>query len=620
MTSGYVCTKGRMLGTAHHDPRRLLRGAIGRAGRRSEQPLDAIVSDLGHRLRQIIADSGPDAVGLFLGTKVFNESDAFGSTFRLASALGSRSFYTIDSVDVSAKVVAGLKLTGLRHSLYPPRFDQANAGLVLMFGLNPVVSHTQGNSNALARVRDLSSRGEVWVIDPRRTETAQAATRHLQIRAGTDLHLLAHLVREVLAAGADVGYLRTHTSGVDTLRAAVERFDRATTARRTGLHPDDIAALVRSIRAAASVVVCTGTGTRMGRDATATEWLAYVLAIVTGSFDRRGGHLVVNRGLFHAPDWATARSDGPASRPELPAWAGQYPCAALADEALAGNLRALIVFGGNPLLAIPGEGRMRAALSSIEVLAVHDVVPTATTDLATHLFPSTGQFEQDAVVRGITPTGARYSQYVPALFEPEADRRPASWLVGRLGDELGLLGLRDLGPDEVHAAPVSLLRQAPDLCSLEPAVEVGAFVNDLPGRRWDLADPEIIDAIDHVGEPDRLLLIGRRQPRHVNWYLTDLVGPSGRTDDADALMHSDDAASLGVEHGDRVVLRTAHGEIEVRLAVTDSIARGAVSLPHGHAGCNVNAVLSAQHEVDAISGMPRQSGVAITVHPVAVVS
>ena len=45
-----------------------------------------------------------------------------------------------------------------------------------------------------------------------------------------------------------------------------------------------------------------------------------------------------------------------ASRPELPRVLGQVPAVALADEIEAGNIRALVVTGGNPLTAFPRAG------------------------------------------------------------------------------------------------------------------------------------------------------------------------------------------------------------------------------------------------------------------------
>ncbi|CAN0372447.1 unnamed protein product, partial [Phaeothamnion confervicola] len=128
---------------------------------------------------------------------------------------------------------------------------------------------------------------------------------------------------------------------------------------------------------------------------------------------------------------------------------------------------------------------------------------------------------------------------------------------------------------------------------------------------WDLTDEDVLESIATVEDPAPLVLIGRRQTLHVNWYMTDLAGPSGRTDDAAAWMHPLDASARGLRDGDVLELQTAQGSLRTSLRVTDAIAAGAVSVPHGHTSCNVNSILSAHKSVDAISGMPLLSGVAV---------
>jgi anaerobic selenocysteine-containing dehydrogenase len=92
-------------------------------------------------------------------------------------------------------------------------------------------------------------------------------------------------------------------------------------------------------------------------------------------------------------------------------------------------------------------------------------------------------------------------------------------------------------------------------------------------------------------------------------------------------MHPDDARARGLESGARVVVRSASGEVNAPLEVTDEIARGVVSLPHGwghhregarmeiaraHAGASLND-LTDESRVDALSATASFSGVPVTV-------
>jgi anaerobic selenocysteine-containing dehydrogenase len=398
------------------------------------------------------------------------------------------------------------------------------------------------------------------------------------------------------------------------------------TAQRTGLAPSDIQDLVQSIRHAKTISVCSGTGSRMGPYPTTTQFLLLALSVITGSFDKPGGSPASGRGVIFAPEGAVAEAPGPRSRPELRMWAGQMPCSAMADEIEAGNLRAVLSFGGNIMTAVPGSTRLGRALASLEVFAVHDIVPTASTDLATHVLPGTSELEDGSLVAGLTYAGRMFRQYAPAVFAPIADRKPTWFYVDELGRRLGLSVFPEgVTEDSVHepvfgrVGQVSDLASAPDGMVVGDEIPFGGFVDTLPEGRWNLAPEDLIDEIVHAQEPPDLVLIPRRQIRHLNSFMVDMPGPSGKVDHPDVLIHPEDARSAGVEDGAGTVVRTISGELLLRARVTDDIARGAVSVPHGYRDANVELLLSCGDGVDPISGMPRQAGVAVAIEPATIV-
>src|SRR5438034_10488417 len=99
-----------------------------------------------------------------------------------------------------------------------------------MFGINPVVSHGYITplTDPVRRIRNYRNRGgRVWVFDPRRTETAALADRHVALRPGTDAVVLAWLVRELLEQGADQDELAAYvdTADIRKLKDALSVFD-----------------------------------------------------------------------------------------------------------------------------------------------------------------------------------------------------------------------------------------------------------------------------------------------------------------------------------------------------------------------------------------------------------
>jgi formylmethanofuran dehydrogenase subunit D len=83
---------------------------------------------------------------------------------------------------------------------------------------------------------------------------------------------------------------------------------------------------------------------------------------------------------------------------------------------------------------------------------------------------------------------------------------------------------------------------------------------------------------------------------------------------AEVVIHPDDAAAVGLSEDQPLIVRSEHGELTGIAKVNASVRRGAVSVPHGHAGANVN-VLTSKDDIDLITGMTRYSGVAVSLHP-----
>lgn len=87
-----------------------------------------------------------------------------------------------------------------------------------------------------------------------------------------------------------------------------------------------------------------------------------------------------------------------------------------------------------------------------------------------------------------------------------------------------------------------------------------------------------------------------------------------RGEAAEIVVHPDDVAAAGVSDEQRLIARSALGKLTGVARVDASVRRGAVSVPHGHAGANVN-VLTSKDDIDLVTGMTRYSGVPVSLHP-----
>jgi len=633
LSRGYTCPKGRALGALHHHPERLDDPSQRHGASMAPTGWDDCLDDLASRIGTTVADHGPDAVGMYLASGSAFDAAGRRTAERWLRQLGSAQKYTATTIDTPSKPLVAELVSG--WSGLTPLWDERGSKLLLLLGTNPVVSH--GHSNCMpdpvTRLRDAGRRGEVWVVDPRATETAKLATRHLAARAGSDWCVLGWLVRSLLDGGADEGFLAAHVEGVERLRAAVGAFDDAMATAHTGLAVEDLRALLDAVRQAGRVSALTGTGVSMSASANVTEWLLWALEAVTGSLDRPGG-VWFNPGFMMQIDTRTltptdgVAERGPASRPELPRRFGEYPCAGLVDEIEAGNLRALLVVGGNPLTALPDRERTEAALRNLDVLAVADIVRTDTTALATHLLPCAGQLERADLPWLLDCYQLEVaSQYSAAVVPPARRRWPLWRIMAELGSRLGLDVLPG-GMDAATATDDDLLapiaaRGRADLATLQAHPSgishggpVHGWVSErlLADGRWRIAPAEMVAQLQDLLRapvPTGPVLIPRRQLRTMNSQMRALGGPVGYPPQIRALIHPADAAVAGVGDGDEVTITARTGSVVARVQLDAGLVPGAVSLPHGWDHPNVCALTSASADVDPLTGMVLQSGLPV---------
>jgi anaerobic selenocysteine-containing dehydrogenase len=641
VTRGYMCPKGSALPRMHHDPRRLERPLLRVEGALKPTSWDRCLGDLSTRLRGIIDRHGPASVGIFFGSGVGMDAAGYRMAQVLHAALKTPARFSPLTIDGTAKSLVATLVGGFTGLMPRPDYERVN--LAIYIGINPMVSHghTVAMPNPAKTIRATAARGEVWVIDPIHTETARFASRHMAPRPGTDYAILAYLIRELLQDGANEEILARHTQDNAALRQAVAPFERERAAIIAGVSAEELDQLLASVRRAGRLAVETGTGVTMSDGANLTQWLAWVLMIITDSMNRPGG-VWFHPGFVNRMDAAALPimtdilGPGPKSRPELNSILGEYPCAALPDEINAGNIRALLNLGGSIIRSFPDVHALRPALQRLEVFATLEIVENETTALSTHVLPTKDQLERPDIALWDFLSPRVNAQYTRATVSPVGERRATWWvlaeLMRRLGFETpGSVPADDQASGADDAMLATLVENA--RCSFAeltdrgyvetghelPARWVDAHIERLGG--WRVAPASLVAQLTTLssthlaaaGEPVSLSLTPRRQRRHLNaqyLFLGDVF---------DVLLHPTDAANAGVQHGQPVTVRTAKGEVVGTARVDPRIRRGVISVPHGHEHANVN-LLTSTREVDALTGMARYSGIPVSVHPVPVAS
>ncbi|MBB4614269.1 molybdopterin-containing oxidoreductase family protein [Novosphingobium taihuense] len=628
LSGGYSCSKGRNLPAFHRSPRRLLAPKIRRNGEFTTTDWDEALDDLADNLRTIVEQSGVQAIGFFIGAGAFFDGLLYLTARGAAAKMGTPQAYSDQTIDSIPKSIACELVAGSPMALTQPDFERCR--MLLYFGANPLVSHGQAtaHSNPTKLLRDVAKRSEVWVVDPRKTETARNATHHLVVRPGSDHAILAYLVREILQDGADRAYISSHCQDVEQLAEAVSQFDLARASQATGLGEDSLKDLLAAVRRHGRVAIECGTGVSMSSTGGVVHWLSLALMAITGSLDQEGGvwfnpgfHTQADkRDIPSAPPEGYVRP-GPASRPELSSWIGEYPVAAMPDEIAAGNLRALINLSGGLVQCMPDVARSKAALESLEVLATLDVVETETTQISTHVLPLKAQLERlDASMCLDMISPAVATSYTDVVIPPPPGVRSGWWVLAQIGKRLGYDLALGVDPDSTSDEEFMAYLTSDSPTSLPEMKEKG-YVQATPAvfgwflKRigevggWRLAPAPLVEQLATISVHDApLLMISRRLHLHFN------SRSNGTKEAGGIIMNDEDAMEAGLSEGAKAIVRSAHGSVEGIVRIDKTLSRGVMNVPHGFADINANALTSLEH-VNKLTGMPTYSALPVTVVP-----
>jgi anaerobic selenocysteine-containing dehydrogenase len=675
---GFICPKAVALQDIHYDKDRLKHPV-----RRTSQgwqriEWDEAFDEVAQNLKRIQAQHGRHAVATYLGNPTVHSYGALLFAPPFLRSLHTRNKFSATSVDQLAHHLAGYLMFG--HQLLIPIPDLDRTKFLLMIGANPAASNgsLMTAPGMPQRLKDIRARGgKVILIDPRRNETAALVDDHLFIRPGTDALFLLALLHVVFEEGLTrLGPLASFTDGVETLREIVSDLSPEKVASITGIEAGHIRTLAREFATAESAVCYGRIGVSTQEFGGVCQWLINCLNTVTGNLDSPGGAMFalpafdpVTAPESLAPRGSFGRYHSRVRK--LPEFAGELPVAALAEEILTegdGQIKALVTHAGNPVLSTPDGRELDRALEGLEFMASIDFYINETTRHAHIILPPTGPLERGHYDIAFHLFGVRnIAKFSPPMFETNGDTRH-EWQIflelqtrmenaGVVGKLKRALGERFLGPERLldlglrfgpYGDKLNPFSKGLNLRKLKKEVhgiDLGPLRPCLPKRlrssdkRVQLAPRALVEDIERVktkllGDASRavssngnLLLIGRRRLRSNNsWMHNSERLVKGKTQ-CTMLMHPEDAAERAVEQGQRVVVRSRTGSIEIPIEISDEMMPGVVCIPHGwghdrqgiqlevaqqNAGVSIND-LTDSLGVDALCGTAAFNGTPVTV-------
>jgi assimilatory nitrate reductase catalytic subunit len=535
--------------------------------------------------------------------------------------------------------------------------DLEESDVVVLVGSNLAVAHPI----LWERLQRNPNRPEVVVIDPRRTETAAGATRHVAVAPKGDLALLLGLLHVVIRDGlVDLAFVADHCTGFEDLAETAARWPPVKAAEVAGVSTNDIEDLACVIGAGRAVSFWWTMGVNQSHQAVRTAQAIIDLALITGNVGRpgtgansitgqcnaMGSRLWSMTASLYAGRSFESRSDRedvagicgwPAERiPARPSMAYDQIIDGIRD----GQVRGLWVLATNTAHSWGDRGELAGLLDKLDFLVVQDLY--ADTDTARHasvFLPAAGWGEKD----GTMINSERRIGLVKQVRRPPGDALPDfailrlvahAWGCGNLFDRWATpedvfrtMGQLSAGTPCDHSG-VTTYRQLDDAGGVQwPAPKgSGPWAGERrlfedgrsyhPDGRFRLiaADPEPTPSPTCETFP-LTLLTGRGST--ASWHTETRTGRSPvlrRLQPAFLLvdLHRADAEALGVGDGHEVEVASAWGSLRCRARVGEVVQRGQAFLPMHDAATNVLT----HPVVDPISRQPSYKDTPVAVRPV----
>ncbi|MEO0436419.1 MAG: molybdopterin-dependent oxidoreductase, partial [Pseudomonadota bacterium] len=490
------------------------------------------------------------------------------------------------------------------------------------------------------------------VIDPRVTDVAKKAHIHLQCHPGCDAAILACIARQIIEEELyDDAFLREEVEGFEALKATVAPFTPEAVSELAGVPAKQLVEAARLYGSFKKADISCGTGANMSGFGNAAEYMNKVILTLMGHW-RRAGELKRNVGVFIEGFPAVAAGTG-----SIPAWGfgkklrvrgleeciSGLPTAALADEILTpgpGQIKALLVLGGNPMLAWPDQIKTYEAMQALDLLVCFDPRLSKTGQMADYVIAPKIPFETHGTTAlnefiGNFGGGWGYEEPYAQVCDPILETPANSDLCEEFEFFHAMAGAMELDlsvkskaildskkaeqhrtvfpaggpqPDPLEAWDATLngspvahrdVRRDPDAFEGKVLDREAATVAPKPEdwtTKLNIGHPAMLDELTEAAKqlgsdldkkefPFRLISRRLKEVYNSSWH--EYKPQRKRVPNHPAYMHPDDMSDVGVQAGDVIKIESARAAITCVAVEAADVRRGCLSVPHAW-GVNPN--------------------------------
>jgi len=607
-----------------YDPERLRYPLRSRGGMWERITWDQALSTIADRLERVKKEHGAHALAVYQGRALL-QFIRDGWVQRFMDLYGTPNLVRNEHMCAVPNQI-GERLTYGQPAVFYS-FDPERTKCVVLWGSNPKTSHLPTQWAEMLRATRHGCK--LIVVDPRRTEPAERADIHAQLRYGTDAALALGMIYVILEEALhDAPFVARWTHGFDELREAVRSFTPERVEEVTGVPAETVTEIARVYASTEPAYLDAGNALEHHSNSRYAVRAVSILRAITGNLDVPGGHLLAPSLPLKDLRLKGQRPDGlsPLGRrayPILVDTADFVPGDVLMRAVLEDNpypIRAMIMGGGNPLLTWPNTARLRESLKQLDFLVVADLYMTETAKAADIVLPMADPFERTQLIAASGYFGddrpPNYVMLRKQIKDP-GERRSDWWFWTRLAQTMGYerhfpwidvldaidYQLRPLGicvGDLEKEGGGLYWGDPPSYRSYEKngfrtptgKVELASTTLKAFGFRATPTYEEPAESPERPGDlPEAFPLIlnaGRRVVGYTHSRHRTLPSLRNREPRPCAEIHPRTAAEYGIGDGDLMVVESPRGAIQVVARLTDRMPVGAVSLLHGWAEANAN--------------------------------
>lgn len=494
-----------------------------------------------------------------------------------------------------------------------------DADCVVVIGANPTSNHPV----AATFFKQAAKRGTLIVMDPRGTALQRHATHMLQFKAGSDVAMLNSILHTIIEEELyDRDFVNAHTQGFENLKKHIVDFSPEKMAPICGIDVQILKTVARTFATSKASMIFWGMGISQHVHGTDNSRCLIALSLITGQVGRPGTGLHPLRGQNNVqgasdaglipmmlPDYQLVEVDHLRAQFEE-AWGASLPpkkgltVVEIMDAIHNDEVKGMYIMGENPAMSDPDVQHARNALAKLDHLVVQDLFLTETAFYADVILPASAWPEKSGTVTNTN----RQVQMGRAALDLPGDARQDWWITKEIANRMGL-DWKYTHPGDIYTEMATMM---PSLNNItwhrlleESAVTYPCDAPDKAGNaivfgngfptdsgKGKLVPASLVPPDELPDEEYPMILTTGRQLEH--WHTGSMTRRTTVLDqlepEAVASMSPSALAARSINAGDKVVVSTRRGVIELTARADTAMPDDMVFIPFCYAEAAANTL------------------------------